>query len=105
MATRMPHGLSGASGQPVLTTPSAAAKVAGGVGTVTGATLDIVTGLATIVGYSVTLAEDPGAGAGDVFQVSATLHATPGTLTVAIFQDDATAATEDTDVAWMAIGT
>jgi hypothetical protein len=101
----MPHGLSGVSGEAAITTPSAATRVAGGTGTVTGATLDIVTGLATIVGYSAVLAEDPGTGAGDVFIVTAVPHATPGTLTVSIFQDDVTAATEDTSIAWMAIGT
>lgn len=104
-ATRYPNGLTGAASEAVITTPSAAGRVAGGTSTVTAATLDIVTGLATIVGYSVVLAEDPGAGAGDVFLVSAVKHATPGTLTVSIWQDDASAATEDTDVAWIAIGT
>lgn len=104
-ATRFPNGLTGANGEAVVTTPGTGVRLAGGEATVTGATLDIVTGLASIVGYSVVLAEDPGAGAGDVYQVSATKHATPGTLTVAIWQDDATAATEDTSVAWVAVGT
>lgn len=107
MATRYPHGTSGTSGEPALTAPTASTitRATGGVGTVTGASLDIVTGLATIIGYSACLAEDPGAGVGDVFQVSATKHATPGTLTVWIWQDDATAATEDTDISWTAVGT
>ncbi len=103
--TAFPNGLSAENGERVLTTPTAAPRIAGGEGTVTGATLDIVTGLATIVGWAVSLAEDPGATAGDVFAVSATKHATPGTLTVAIWQDDATAATEDTSVSWVAVGT
>lgn len=103
--TRFPNGLTAEGGLPVVTTPSAIAKIAGGEGIVTGATLDIVTGLSTIVGFSVVLAEDPGAGAGDVFAVSAVKHATPGTLTVSIWQDDATAATEDTSIAWVAVGT
>lgn len=102
MATKFRTAI-GAPSESVITTPSAATRVAGGTGTVTDATLAITTGLSTIVGYSVTLAEDPGAGAGDVFTVSAT--ASGGTLTVSIWQDDATAATEDTTVAWTAIGT
>lgn len=88
-----------------LTTLVGGVAVAGGTATVTGATLDIVTGLATVTALSATLAEAPGAGAGDVFSVSAAPHATPGTITVSIWQDDATAATEDTDVQWLAIGT
>ncbi len=103
--TAFPNGVSGANGEALVSTPGTGVRLAGGEGIVTGATLDIVTGLATIVGYSVVLAEDPGAGAGDVFAVSATKHATPGTLTVAIWQDDATAATEDTSVSWVAVGT
>lgn len=77
-------------------------RVKRGVATVTGATLDIATGLTTIEGAVLTLAEDPGAGAGDVFQLSYT--ASGGTLTAKIWQDDATAATEDTDIAWVAWG-
>lgn len=104
-ATRFPNGLTGASGEAVPTTPSAISKIAAGEATVTGATLDVVTGLATIVAAQVSLGEDPGALVGDVFQVSVTKHATPGTITIAIWQDDATAATEDTTVFWSAFGT
>ena len=74
-----------------------------GAGTVTDATLDVVTGLTTILGAVVTINEDPGAGVGDVFTATATF--TAGTLTIAIWQDDATAATEDTSVSWFAWGT
>ncbi len=105
MASRFPNGLTGVSGEAVLTTPSAAGRVAGGTATVTGATLDIVTGLATVLAVTVSLGEDPGAGAGDVFTASVVKHATAGTITVSIWQDDATAATEDTDVFWIALGT
>jgi hypothetical protein len=104
-ATRFPNGITGVAGEAVLTSPSAAGRVAGGTATVTGATLDIVTGLATVLSATVVLGEDPGAGAGDVFTVSVVKHATPGTITVSIWQDDATAATEDTDVFWIAVGT
>jgi hypothetical protein len=110
-ATNFPNGITaaggitGPAGETVITTPSAVARIAGGEGIVTGATLDVVTGLATIVGFAVVLAEDPGATAGDVFTVSAVKHATPGTLTVSIWQDDATAATEDTSISWVAVGT
>lgn len=93
MATRYPHGLSDADGY----------VTKRGTGTVTGATLDVTTGLTTIVGHGAFLNEDPGAGAGDVFSVSST--ASGGTLTIAIWQDDATAATEDTSVSWIAWGT
>lgn len=103
--TAFPYGVSGANGERLVSAVGTGVRLAGGEAVVTGATLDIVTGLATIVGYAVVLAEDPGAAAGDVFTVSATKHATAGTLTVAIWQDDATAATEDTSVAWVAIGT
>jgi hypothetical protein len=105
MATAFPHGLTGASGEAVPTTPSATPRFAAGEAAVTGATLDVVTGLAEIVSVQATLGEDPGAGAGDVFTVSATKHATAGTITLAIWQDDATAATEDTTVFWSAFGT
>ena len=74
-----------------------------GVGVVSGATLVVATGLTTILGAVVTINEDPGAGAGDVFQATATFAA--GDLTIAIWQDDATAATEDTSVSWLAWGT
>jgi len=104
--SRFPNGLTVEGGNRVLGSPTAtAAKIAGGEGTVTGATLDVVTGLATVIAATVTLGEDPGAAAGDVFLVSVTKHATPGTITIAIWQDDATAATEDTTVFWTAIGT
>lgn len=74
-----------------------------GAGEVTGATLDVATGLTTIEGAVATLNEAPGAGAGDVQQVSATFSG--GTLTISIWQDDSTAATEDTSVSWVAWGT
>ncbi len=74
-----------------------------GAGTVTGATLDVTTGLTTITGAVVTINEDPGASSGDVFTATATFSG--GTLTIAIWQDDATAATEDTSVSWIAWGT
>jgi hypothetical protein len=104
-ATHFPNGITGAAGEAVLTSPSAAGRVAGGTATVTGATLDIVTGLATVLSATVSLGEDPGAAAGDVFTASVVKHATAGTITVSIWQDDATAATEDTDVFWVVIGT
>ncbi len=103
--TAFPNGVSGANGEPLVSTPTATPRVAGGEATVTGATLDVVTGLATIVSAQVSLGEDPGAGAGDVFTCSVTKHATAGTITIAIWQDDATAATEDTTVFWSAYGT
>lgn len=74
-----------------------------GSGTVTGATLVVATGITTILGAVVTINEDPGAGVGDVFQATVTF--TGGDLTIAIWQDDATAATEDTSVSWVAWGT
>jgi len=73
-----------------------------GAGEVTGATLVVATGLTTIQGAVVTINEDPGAGAGDVFQATATFAG--GNLTIAIWQDDSTAATEDTFVSWVAWG-
>lgn len=73
-----------------------------GVAEVTGATLVVATGLTTVEGAVLTLAEDPGAGAGDVFSVSYTVSG--GDLTIKIWQDDATAATEDTTVGWLAWG-
>lgn len=103
--THFTQGITVENGESVLSTPSAAGRVAGGTATVTGATLDIVTGLATVLSATVSLGEDPGAGAGDVFTASVVKHATAGTITVSIWQDDATAATEDTDVFWVAIGT
>lgn len=78
-------------------------KLRMGVAEVTGATLVVATGLTSIEGAVLTLAEDPGAAAGDVFQLSYT--ASGGDLTIKIWQDDATAATEDTTVAWQAWGT
>lgn len=69
---------------------------------VTGATLDIATGLASIEGCVVTLGEAPGAAAGDVF--TASWSASGGTLTLSIWQDDATAATEDTTLSYIAWG-
>jgi hypothetical protein len=74
-----------------------------GAGEVTGATLVVATGLTTITGAVVTINEDPGAGAGDVYQATATFSG--GNLTIAIWQDDSTAATEDTFVSWIAWGT
>lgn len=74
-----------------------------GAAEVTGATLDIATGLTTIIAAVVCLNEDPGAGSGDVFTATCTFSG--GTLTAAIWQDDATAATEDTSISWMAWGT
>ena len=73
-----------------------------GAGTVTGATLDITTGLTTVEGAVVTINEDPGAGAGDVFLATATFSG--GTVTAAIWQDDGSAATEDTSISWIAWG-
>lgn len=73
-----------------------------GVATVTG-TEAVVTGLGTIEGAALGLAEDPGAGAGDVHTVSYTASA--GTLTIKGWQDDVTAATEEATVAWIAWGT
>jgi hypothetical protein len=104
-ATRFPGGVTGANGEALVSTPSATPRVAAGEAAVTGATLDVVTGLATVVSAQVSLGEDPGATAGDVFAVSVTKHETAGTITIAIWQDDATAATEDTTVFWAAFGT
>lgn len=70
---------------------------------VTGATLDVATGLSRVLGAVVTINEDPGAAAGDVYQATATFSG--GTLRIAIWQDDSTAATEDTTVSWLAWGT
>lgn len=72
-------------------------------GTVTDATLTIATGLTTVVGCVVTINEDPGASAGDVFL--ATAVPSSGDVVVSIFQDDGTAATEDTSVSVIAWGT
>jgi hypothetical protein len=105
-ATKFPNGLTAASGEAVPTIATAGVtRVACGEAAVTGATLDVVTGLAVITSVQVSLGEDPGASAGDVFSVSVTKHATAGTITIAIWQDDATAATEDTTVFWTAWGT
>lgn len=73
-----------------------------GAGEVTGATLAIDTGLTEIEGAVVTINEAPGAASGDVFTATATWSG--GTLTISIWQDDATAATEDTSVSWIAWG-
>lgn len=90
--TNFPNGIS---------TEDSALKM--GAGTVTGATLEVATGLTTITGAVVSINEDPGATAGDVFTSTCTFSG--GTLTIAIWQDDATAATEDTSVSWVAWGT
>lgn len=74
-----------------------------GTGTVTDATLVVATGITTLEGAVVTINEDIGAGAGDVFSATATVSG--GDLTIAIWQDDGTAATEDTSVSWIAWGT
>lgn len=74
-----------------------------GAAEVTGATLDVATGLSRVLGAVVTINEDPGATAGDVFTATATFSG--GTVRIAIWQDDATAATEDTSVSWFAWGT
>lgn len=74
-----------------------------GVGTVTGATLDIATGLSAVEGAVATLNEDPGASSGDVFQLSTTWSG--GTVTVSIWQDGSEVATEDTSISWIAWGT
>jgi hypothetical protein len=103
--TNFPNGVTGVGGETLVSSPTAALRVAAGEATVTGATLDVVTGLAVVTAVTVSLGEDPGAGAGDVFTVSVTKHATAGTITISIWQDDATAATEDTTVFWIAAGT
>lgn len=74
-----------------------------GTGTVTDATLVVATGITTLEGAVVTINEDIGAGAGDVFLATATVSS--GDLTISIWQDDGTAATEDTSVSWIAWGT
>lgn len=91
-ATRFPHGVSDAGD-----------VMKRGTGVVTGATLVIATGLSAIEGGGAFLNEDPGAGAGDVFSITSTFS--EGDLTISIWQDDATAATEDTSVSWIAWGT
>lgn len=75
---------------------------ASGVAEVTGATLVVDTGLSEVDGAVVSLNEAPGAGAGDVF--TATVTASGSEITISIWQDDATAATEDTTVSWLAFG-
>lgn len=75
---------------------------ASGVAEVTGATLVVDTGLSEVEGAVVSLNEAPGAGAGDVF--TATVTASGDEITISIWQDDATAATEDTTVSWFAFG-
>lgn len=74
-----------------------------GTGTVTGATLTVATGLTTPVGVVVTINEDIGAGAGDVFQATAVVSGTD--IVISIWQDDGTAATEDTSVSYVVWGT
>jgi hypothetical protein len=69
----------------------------------TGATVDVATGLARVDGCVVSLGEAPGASVGDVFATS--WSASGGTLTLSIWQDDATAATEDTTLSYLAWGT
>lgn len=90
-ATRFPHGVSDAGD-----------VTKRGTVEVTGATLEVETGLSSIEGCNLTLAQDPGAGAGDVAILSYT--ASGGTLTIKIWQDDLTAATEDTTVSYLAWG-
>lgn len=89
--TNFPNGIS---------TEGKALKMGSAV--ITDTTLVIATGLTSIAGAVVSLNEDPGAGAGDVLQVTCTFSG--GDLTVALWQDDATAATEDTSVSWIAWG-
>lgn len=74
-----------------------------GAGTVTGATLDVATGLTTITGAVVSINEDPGAASGDVYTATCTFSG--GTLTISIWQDGSEVATEDTSVSWIAWGT
>lgn len=73
-----------------------------GVRTVVDATLVVATGLTTVKGAVVSLNEDPGAVAGDVYQVSVTFAG--GNLTIAIWQTTGAVATEDTSVSWIAWG-
>ncbi len=89
--TRFPNGIS-----------DAGAVTKRGTVEVTGATLVVATGLSSIEGCVLTLAEDPGAGAGDVALLSYT--ASGGDLTIKIWQDDATAATEDSTVSYLVWG-
>jgi hypothetical protein len=75
-----------------------------GAGEVTGASLVVATGLSKVKGGGAWLNEAPGAAAGDVFQVTASFTGNDGNLTIEIWQDDSTAATEDTSVSWIAWG-
>ena len=74
-----------------------------GTGTVTDATLTVATGLTTPEGVIVTINEDIGAGAGDVFSATAAVSGTD--IVISIWQDDATAATEDVSVSYCFWGT
>lgn len=78
-----------------------ATNIAHGSQAITG-TADIDTGLTTIVSAVATLRGDPGATDGDVFLV--TTAVSDGTLTINVWQDDATAATDAVTVDWIAIG-
>lgn len=87
----------------LVATPADSSRIAMGVGTVTGATLAVATGLTAVAGAVVSINEDPGAGAGDVY--TATVTFTGADLTISIWQDGSEVATEDTSVSWIAWGT
>lgn len=74
----------------------------GGIATVTGATLDINTGLSTVEGAVVSINEAPGASSGDVY--TATVTWSGHNITVSIWQDGSEVATEDTSISWVAFG-
>lgn len=85
-------------------TKATAIKVVAATATVTD-TINVVTGLATITAVVASL-ETIGASAGDAAVVEALAHATAGTITLNVLQDDhATAATGAEEVNWIAFGT
>jgi hypothetical protein len=81
---------------------SAGQEIACGSQTITG-TAQIATGLTTATYGIATLISDPSAGAGEGFLVTADAPTT-STLTVNVWQDDATAATAGEVVHWCAVG-
>lgn len=74
--------------------------------TITGTAAIDLSGNLTAVSYATAmLAEDPGAGAGDAFIVSIDNPVTTSTLTINVWQDDATAGTAGALVHYCALGT
>jgi hypothetical protein len=78
-------------------------KIAQGQDNVVGS-LVVKTGLANVQSAFATFNEPPGAGAGDGFLVSVDVGA-GGLITIRCWQDDATVATEEITLSWIAFGT